>query len=70
MNNIIDEKVCRKCGGTNIIMVEYSYDHPEHYDGVSEVVCNDCKSRFGRWSGKELAEGEFEIRGGRRSGVK
>ncbi|MFA6279151.1 MAG: endonuclease domain-containing protein [Candidatus Paceibacterota bacterium] len=51
---------CQKCGSENIIMVEYTHDHPEHYDGVSEIACNDCNARFGRWSGKELAEGEAE----------
>lgn len=40
--------------------VEYSWDSPEHYDGVSEVECRDCDARFGRWSGKELTEGEAE----------
>jgi len=47
-------------------MVEYAYGEPEHYDGVSEIVCNTCKARFGRWSGKELAEGEVEKRYGRK----
>lgn len=40
--------------------VEYTHDNPERYDGVSEVECRDCGARFGRWSGKELAEGEAE----------
>ncbi|MCR4280837.1 MAG: hypothetical protein NUV88_00685 [Candidatus Kaiserbacteria bacterium] len=56
---------CQKCGSENIVMVEYGYGHPEHYDGVSETMCNDCKARFGRWSNKELKEGEWEPRGGR-----
>jgi hypothetical protein len=51
---------CKKCGSTNIVMVEYNHDEPEHYDGVSEVNCQDCGARFGRWSGKELKEGEVE----------
>lgn len=55
---------CKKCGSENIIMVEYSWDSPDHYDGVSEIRCNDCKARIGRWSGKELAEGEIEKRYG------
>jgi len=42
--------------------VEYSYDSPEHYDGVSEIDCKDCGARFGRWSEKELAKGEIEKR--------
>lgn len=45
-------------------MVEYDGMHPDHYDGVSEINCNKCGARFGRWSGRELAEGEFEKVGG------
>lgn len=56
---------CKKCGSENIVAIEYSWDSPEHYDGVSEIQCNDCHVRFGRWTGKELAEGEWEKRGGR-----
>jgi transcription elongation factor Elf1 len=51
---------CKKCGSRNIIMIEYDYSHPEHYDGISEIQCGDCHARFGRWSGKELKEGESE----------
>ena len=51
---------CKKCGSNNTIGVEYEHEHPEHYDGVSEIECRDCGARFGRWSGKELAEGEAE----------
>lgn len=58
------ETTCKKCGSTNVIMVEYTHDNPEHYDGVSEVECRDCGARFGRWNGKELAEGETEPRFG------
>jgi len=61
----MEKEKCKKCGSENITMVEYDPMHPEHYDGVSEIVCNDCGARFGRWSGKELAEGEVEKRGGR-----
>lgn len=57
-----EKQVCKKCGSKNIVMVEYEHGHPEHYDGVSEIMCNDCGTRFGRWSGKELAEGEAESR--------
>lgn len=31
---MIKEK-CKKCGSENIIMIEYSWDSPEHYDGIS-----------------------------------
>ena len=54
------ETTCKKCGSTNVIGVEYTHDHPEHYDGVSEVECRDCGARFGRFSGRELALGEAE----------
>ena len=52
--------LCQKCNSAHTIMVEYDLMHPDHYDGVSEILCFDCKARFGRWSGKELEEGEFE----------
>lgn len=62
MNN----ETCKKCTSGNIVLVEYALGHPERYDGVSEIVCSDCGVRIGRWSGKELAEGEAEKRlGGR-----
>lgn len=60
------ENKCKKCGSENIIMVEYDGMHPDHYDGISEIDCNDCKARFGRWSSKELVDGEFEKAGGRK----
>lgn len=62
----MEKEKCKKCGSENILMVEYDMMHPEHYDGVSEVRCNDCGARIGRWSGKELMEGEAEKRGGRK----
>ncbi|MDP2741094.1 MAG: hypothetical protein Q8O66_00160 [bacterium] len=55
-----NEKKCKKCGSENIIMVEYEIIHPDHYDGISEINCQDCGVRIGRWSGKELAKGESE----------
>jgi DNA-directed RNA polymerase subunit RPC12/RpoP len=60
----MEQETCKKCGSKNIVMVEYSWDSPEHYDGISEIQCNDCGVRIGRWSGKELAEGECEKRYG------
>ena len=63
-NTLIDDKTCRKCGSENIVMVEYDLMQPEHYDGISEIDCQKCDARFGRWSGKELAEGEVEKRYG------
>ena len=56
---------CKKCGSENVIMVEYNGMHPDHFDGVSEINCKDCGVRIGRWSGKELAEGESEKRLGK-----
>ncbi|MFA7208983.1 MAG: hypothetical protein WC120_01735 [Parcubacteria group bacterium] len=61
----MENEKCKKCGSKNIVMVEYSWDNPEYYDGVSEIDCKDCGARFGRWSGRELQEGEFEKRGGK-----
>lgn len=61
----MDEKQCKKCGSANIVMVEYEGMHPDHYDGVSEIDCKDCGARFGRWSEKELNDGEFEKRYGK-----
>jgi DNA-directed RNA polymerase subunit RPC12/RpoP len=58
------EEKCKKCGSKNIVMVEYSHESPERYDGVSEIDCRDCGARFGRWSGKELKDGEVEKRFG------
>lgn len=63
--NHIDENACKKCESKNIVMVEYTPDSPEYYDGISEIVCSDCGIRIGRWSGKELREGEIEKRYGR-----
>lgn len=54
---------CPDCNGY-MIGVEYSYDSPEHYDGISEEMCIDCKIRIGRWSGKRLADDEIETRYG------
>lgn len=58
---------CPHCGNTNnIIGVEYDNTHPEHYDGVSEYHCGECKTRWGRWTGSILQEGESELRYGSR----
>ena len=56
-------ETCQKCGSENIIAIEYPWNDPDHYDGVSEFMCNDCNVRIGRWSGKKLKEGESEKRG-------
>jgi DNA-directed RNA polymerase subunit RPC12/RpoP len=50
---------CKKCGSTNIILIQYR-GTTEDYDGISEIKCFDCGVRIGRWTGKELKEGELE----------
>lgn len=50
---------CAKCG-TEMVGVEYGYPNPNAYDGVSEFQCPKCHYRIGRWSRKELVEGEYE----------
>jgi DNA-directed RNA polymerase subunit RPC12/RpoP len=57
-------KICKNCGSKNIIGIEYSYLHPEHYDGISEWQCQDCNTRIGRWTGKELTDEEVEYKFG------
>lgn len=51
---------CKKCGKPYSMMVQYSYDDPCHYDGVSEYECSTCGIRVGRWTGNILKEGEHE----------
>lgn len=62
--NPIDK--CPKCG-RDLVQMEYSWENPYHYDGVSEYFCPqpDQKSgkwhyRVGRWSNKLLKPGECE----------
>lgn len=51
-----------QCGHTleSMMMVEYAYDNPCRYDGVSEYWCKPCDRRWGRWTGKELKGTEHE----------
>ena len=51
------------CGQT-MIGVEYSWNSPGHYDGVSEWRCHKCGYRKGRWTGKELKGKDYEKRFG------
>lgn len=60
---------CTNCGSENIMAIQYGYPHPEHYDGVSEYLCQDCGYREGRWSHQELKEGYSESRWGERGAV-
>lgn len=56
---------CKKCKKSkSIIEVEYYYDTPYRYDGISEYLCDKdlggCGYREGRWTKKELKIGELE----------
>lgn len=58
---------CNKCGSKDLIYVEYAYGTVPNeylYDGISEVRCLDCETRFGRWSYRLLKEDELEPRFG------
>lgn len=51
---------CAACGNQEgLTAQEYSYDHPMHYDGVSEYHC-PCGVRTGRWSNRILQPSEAE----------
>lgn len=59
--------VCPSCGNNkcaDILGIEYTYDHPQYYDGVSEWQCKTCGVRWGRWSGEILEDGQCERRYG------
>lgn len=45
--------------GVNHVGIEYSYDHPAHYDGVSEWKCTECEARFNSFTGERLGEREY-----------
>lgn len=45
-----------------IVLVQYGYDDPHHYDGVSEKKCLTCGRRTGRWCGNKLEDDEVEPR--------
>lgn len=47
-------------GHDNVILVEYGYEDPYRYDGISEIVCKTCSCRYGRWTGKILEGQEKE----------
>ena len=46
-------------GHEDVKLLEYGFG-PYRYDGISEIICNPCNKRYGRWSGKVLKEGEQE----------
>ena len=58
------EWTCPSCGGHKRCGVQYRGTR-EDWDGVSEWICVDCGTRFGRWTGRVLTEGEIEKRYGR-----
>ena len=60
MEKSFEERLkCPQCR-RQLTGIEYPYDHPDHYDGVSEWACIPCGYHLGRWSGKLLGEGETE----------
>ncbi len=60
-----EKQTCPLCKSVDYIAVEYDYLNPNRYDGISEFICNTCKTRWGRWSGKILSDGEWEGRWGK-----
>ncbi len=50
--------------GMDVVGIQYSHTNPNRYDGISEWQCGKCKVRIGRWTGKQIADGEFEPRFG------
>ena len=72
MSGPVKEAPCPKCGGHDFTGIQYGRGvgdepplHPCHYDGVSEWRCNGCGTRIGRWSLRQLAEGDHEPPDGR-----
>jgi hypothetical protein len=51
---------CIACNTPNVVMIEYDWTNPQHWDGVSEYHCLSCNTRWGRWSGKILGSNEYE----------
>ena len=62
---VMAEETKCKCPAKYLVGVEYSYDSPEHYDGVSEWDCSKCGNRVGRWTGRLLTGMQCEPRYGR-----
>lgn len=50
---------CKNCT-VPYTFITYWPEHPCYFDGISELHCNTCGSRTGRWSGKLLKKGEHE----------
>lgn len=51
------------CSHESKINIQYR-GTDQDYDGVSEIKCQLCGRRWGRWSGKVLKENELEKRFG------
>jgi hypothetical protein len=47
-------------GHKRILLIEYDYGDPYRYDGISEIQCNTCRKRYGRWTEKVLRGKEQE----------
>lgn len=59
----LSDGFCRRCDEkVQPFAIEYSYDSPEHYDGISEFQCPRCRRREGRWTGRVLTGGGTEPR--------
>ena len=44
----------------NMVGIEYPWNHPRHYDGVSEWKCTQCGTRIDRFTNKIIPEEERE----------
>jgi len=62
---IMKEQLNCPCPESKMVLMEYGYPHPEHYDGISEITCTECDKRVGRWSGRVLTGDDYENRFGR-----
>jgi len=68
-----DDFSCAACGNTEgLVFFEYDWRTPEHYDGISEILCFKCgplpgpPTRTGRWSRRILKLGDVEPPFGRK----
>jgi hypothetical protein len=53
-----------ECPAERQIGIEYPYDDPLHYDGVSEWNCRECGRRWCAWTKRELLNDEQNPRFG------
>ena len=61
---IPDRPVCEACGDDHFSVVVYDREHPEYYPLGSEMACEGCGARYGRWSNRRLHGQEAEKRYG------